>query len=305
MSRLIGLIFLALCLGLAQAQLCLPELQNGLSPEELAQAASGLEAAQYLKQAVELLEPSLPQRTSLPFWFSLDQSSAAYPLASWLAERDLLSPHWQPESLSPEAWQDMLRLFGDWYELPALANVSDLSRAGIIQSLSKVISAVAPRLKPVALVAGATTNRNQVAFWAVIRSDSIYPRLIVYRPAETPVDLSEGTKAALPLLETCAMKLSNYIFAQEDVAKNLFLANHNGHMYIVAASPLSVSGFKEVARGAEADVLTFRSPETEGLSSYAAVFAGGRVTPATIARLLPRVRTNMNPKQVLDFILGL
>ena len=295
----------ALALGLAQAQLCLSELQNGLAAEELAQMATGFEAAQYLKQAVDLLEPALPANSSLPEWFKLEPGSADYELASWLAERDLLAEAWQADTLSPEVWQEMLGRFQSWYELSGVAGESDLSRAGLIDALSKIISAVAPNLKPVALVASSSANRNQVAFWAVIRNDSIYPRLIVYRPAETPVDLSEGTKSALPLLETCAMKLSNYIFAREDVARNLFLSNHNGQMYMVASSPISLSGYKEIASGSEADVLTFRSPETEGLSSYAAVFAGNRVGPTTIARLLPRVRTNMNPKQVIDFVLGL
>lgn len=305
MRRLFGFVLLALCLGFAQAQLCLSELENGLSGEELAQTATGLEAAQYLKQAVDLLEPALPQRMTLPFWFSLDANSPEYGLASWLAERDLLAESWQADSLSPEAWQEMLSRFSSWYDLPISVESGDLSRGGIIRALSAIISQVAPDLKPVALVAASSANRNQIAFWAVIRNDSVYPRLIVYRPAETPVDLSDGTRNVLPLLETCAMKLSNYIFAQEDVARNLFLSNHNGQMYIVAASPVLAQEVKEIARGSEADVLTFHASETDGLSNYAAVFAGNRVGPTTIARLLPRVRTNMNPKEVLDFVLGL
>ncbi len=299
------MIIISLCLSLAQAQLCLSELEKGLSPEDLAKTATGLEAAQYLKQAVDLLEPALPQRNALPSWFAIDSTNPTYDLTSWLAERDLFSSDWQADNLSPEVWQEMLSRFRSWYDLPGLAISDDLSREGIVQSLSDIISAVVPGLKPVALVASSSANGNHVAFWAVIRNDSIFPRLIVYRPADTPVDLSEGTKAALPLLETCAMKLSNYIFAQEDVAKNLFLSNHNGQMYIVAASPKAISGYKEIASGTEADVLTFRSPETDGLSNYAAVFAGNRVGPTTLVRLLPRVRTNMNPKQVIDFVLGL
>lgn len=288
----------------SQAQTCLAELQQGLSEEYLTQEVTGFEAAQYLKATVDLLEPSLPQFVSVPDWFSLRSDAAEYELAKWLAERGLLVPEWQADSISSDVWEALLRNLEDWYGVQAASPVADLSHKAVTEALSATIDRVAPTLTPVALVASSAQNNKQVAFWAIIRNDSIYPRLIVYKPSSEPTGLDEGTKTVLPLLETCATKLKHFLFASEDVARGLFLSNHNGEMYVAASTPQNALSFRLVESGQEANYLTYQHPDTETLEHYAAVFTGDRIAATAVLRLLPRVRTNMNPKQVLEFVLG-
>jgi hypothetical protein len=297
------LFVLALCFIVgAQAQTCLSELQTNLTQEQLKQTATGLEAAQYLKQAAELLEPSLPQTTALPSWFAVPSDAPEYSVAKWLAQRDLLVPEWQADSLSLEVWQALLTKLAAWYQVKIAA--TDITNEAITLSLGQLIDQVVPTLTPVALIASAEQNAREVAFWAVIRNDSRYPRLIVYRPAVDTVSLADGAKSALALLETCAMPLKNFLFASETVARGLFLANHNGQMYLVGSSPEPLMTYEPVASGLEADYLTYKNAATENFKSFSVVFSGERVAATTLLRLLPRVRTNMNPKQVLDFVLG-
>jgi len=301
MQRLFFVLLFLTGFGLAQS--CLTELQTNLSENDLSETVTGLEAAVYLKQAVSLLEPALPQTTNLPDWFGLDASSDAYPVAKWLAERNLLSPEWQAESLEAPVWQAMLNSLAGWYDTQQVFS-GDLNHQNVTLSLSQLITSIKPNLNPVGVIASAESNNKEVAFWAVIRNDSIYPRLIVYKPHETTVDLNQGVKSALGYLESCAMSVNHYLFAQENVAKNLFLSNLNGEMYIVATEPSLNSTVTRIAEGLETDFLTFQNAETSNLNSYAAVFAGDRIAPTTLMRLLPRIRTNMNPKQILEFALG-
>lgn len=301
MQRLFFVLLFLTSFGLAQS--CLTELQTNLSENDLSQTVTGLEAAVYLKQAVSLLEPALPQTTNLPDWFNVDVNSNAYPVAKWLAERNLLSPDWQADSLDTAVWQAMLNSLAGWYDTQQSFS-GDLNHQNVTLSLSQLITNVKPNLNPVGVIASAESNNKEVAFWAVIRNDSIYPRLIVYKPNETTVDLNQGVKSALGYLESCAMTVNHYLFAQENVAKNLFLSNLNGEMYIVATEPSLNSSVTRIAEGLETDFLTFQSAETSNLNSYAAVFAGDRIAPTTLMRLLPRIRTNMNPKQILEFALG-
>ncbi len=282
------------------AQTCQTELQGELSGEALAAPASALQAAELFRRAVELLEPALPQlqtAESLP----LAPGEEGYETVRYLAERGLLPLAWQPGALTIEVWEAMLRGLWSWYRAAPLAPSSELTVSSLIDDLSLLIERVAPDLRPVALVASESAERERVAFWAVIRNRSVYPRLIVSRPLEG-VTLQAGVVSVLPLLSSCVQPLTNYVYAPAETARRLFLANNQAQMYLVASSPGEMQGVQLVPEGEEADYLAFRSSELDGLDAYAAVFDGPRASPAALLRLLPQVRTNMNPRELLQLL---
>ena len=159
-------------------------------------------------------------------------------------------------------------------------------------------------MNPVALIASKENDRSQLAFSAVVRNDSVYPRLIVYRPGQENVDLHNDVDKVLAFLSNCVYSISDYIFAPEQTAKKLFLANNDGRMLMASTFPVRPEELTYVPQGEETDYLTFVSPELEPFSIYAALFEGSGVSPFAITRLLASVRTNMNPKEVLDFVMG-
>lgn len=287
---------LLLSLSLALGQLCLDELHGVLAGQELSEPARGLEAAQLVARAVELLEPNLP-----PLRYLSPAPEAALTSAHFLAERELLPDDWQPHSLTLEVWQEMLARLAGWYRLSPPAATS-LARAALIADLAALIGEISPRLRPVALIATAQRNRQAVAFWGVIRNDAIYPRLIVYRPPEGQ-PLAEGPiRSLLPQLSTCAQPLRHYVHAPEDTARRLFANHADGQMVIVSTAPPITEGLIVVPSGAESDYLTFNALALAPYSSYAAVFAGASANPLLVTRLLPQVRTNLNPRELLGLL---
>ena len=300
-------LFIGVCLllaPLAWGQACYDDLRGDLSDEQLSRSATGLEAAQLLKRAVDLLEPALPQLVNLPDTFNLAPEDEGYAEARFLAQRDLLPADWRADSLAPETWDSMVSAVGGWYGYDGFPAIQELSVGGLLNTLSTLISAVSPGLNPVALVATNPADRTLVDFWAVIRNTSVFPRLIVMRPPGAEVALSDGVAAALPYLGNCAFTTDNFIHAPSETAKRLFLANvSESRMYVGGTSPEGLPGFTEVPSGEESAYLTFTAEAVAPYEQYAAVFDGPNVGPATLLRLLPQVRTNMKPRQVLELVL--
>jgi hypothetical protein len=293
------LVFLCLLLPFSLAQICATELRGDLSDEALQETATGGDAVVFMQRAMQLLEPALPKLAYLPDDFAyLDNEAAVY-----VGTRGLLPAIWEPDTLTPDVWQQLVQGLASWYDLePQLSN--DLTNANLIATLDDLITRASATLRPVALVASSQEDKSKVAFWAVIRNDSVYPRMIVYRPDNDSVGLEDGVATILPLLSTCAMPLENYIFASEDTARRLFLANNTGTMYMAATQPETSADPNIVPTGEETEYFTFRTSALEGYSAFAALFEGSGVGPMTIMRLLPQVRTNMNPAQVVKFVLG-
>lgn len=294
--------FLAIVLLLGTfslAQTCATELRGELSDEALQETATGGDAVVFMQRAMQLLEPALPKLAYLPNDFAyLDNEPAVY-----VGTRGLLPAIWEPDTLTLEVWERLVGGLATWYDLePTISE--DLTRANLIATLDDLISRAAATLRPVALVASSQEDESKVAFWAVIRNDSIYPRIVVYRPSEDKVGLENGVTEVLPLLSTCAVSLENYIFASEETARRLFLANNTATMYVAATQPETLADPDIVPTGEETDYFTFRTSALEGYSAFAALFEGSNVGPMTIVRLLPQVRTNMNPAQVVKFVLG-
>jgi hypothetical protein len=294
--------FLALIMFLGAfsfAQTCATELRGDLTDEALQEAATGTDAVTFMQRAMQLLEPALPKLAYLPNDFAyLDNEAAVY-----VGTRGLLPALWEPDTLTFDVWQRLVQGLAAWYDLEPQLN-DDLTKANLIATLDDLISRASATLRPVALVASSQEDKSKVAFWAVIRNDSIYPRMIVYRPNGSSVGLERGVADVLPLLSTCAMYLENYIFASEETARRLFLANNTATMYVAATQPETSADVNVVPLGEEQDYFTFRTSELEGYSAFAALFEGSGVGPMTIMRILPQVRTNMNPAQVVKFVLG-
>jgi hypothetical protein len=281
------------------AQTCTNELRGDLTDEALLEPATGTDAVVFMQRAMRLLEPALPKLAYLPSDFAyLDNEAAVY-----VGTRGLLPAFWEPDVLTPETWQDLAQGLANWYDLEVEVT-TDLTKGNLIAALADLIDRASTTLRPVALVASAQDDKNKVAFWAIIRNDSIYPRVIVYRPSQESIGLQDGITNALPLLGNCAMTLENYIYAPENTARDLFIANNTARMYVAATQPETSSDPELVPAGEETEYLTFETSALEGYSAFAALFEGSGVGPMTVMRLLPRVRTNMNPAQVVKFVLG-
>ena len=289
--------------SLAFAQTCYPELRGALTDEELGQVASGAEAAHLLKKAVDLLEPVLPPLVTSPGTFTLQAGTESFEDADFLAQRGLLPETWQADVLTQDVWQEMVDALAAWYDLAPFALGTDLTRATLLDTLSRLISAAVPHLNAVALVATDPANRDAVAFWAVIRNTSVYPRLVVLRPPSADTSVAGGVDSVLPLLEACALPLDNFVFASAATAQKLFLATNRARMYVASTAPESDLGFLAVPPGEETDYLTFESPALAPYTSFAALFDGPSIGPGALLRLLPQVRTNMNPRELLRLVL--
>jgi hypothetical protein len=293
------LIITSVVLSFGYAQTCVSELRGDLSDESLLEPATGADAVVFMERAMKLLEPAMPKLAYLPSDFAyLDNEAAVY-----VGTRALLPALWEPEVLTPEVWQELVQGLANWYDLTA-TTTPDLTKGSLIAALGDLVTRAAATLRPVALVASAQDDDTKVAFWAIIRNDSVYPRIIVYRPNEAGVGLQEGIAGALPLLGNCALSLENYIYAPEETARSLFLSNNTAKMYVAATQPETSNDPEVVTTGEEISYLTFNTPALEGYSAFAALFEGSGVGPMTVMRLLPQVRTNMNPAQVVKFVLG-
>ena len=290
--------------GFAFAQPCYTELRGELTDEQLAQSATGLDAARLLKRAVDFLEPVLPQLVNTPDTFPLAYGDEGFAEAQYLAQRGVLPPTWQAGELSLGTWQEMVSEVAAWYDLDPFTVAPELSYGALLETLSNLIGSVRPLLRPVALIATDPANRDAVAFWAIIRNNSVFPRLIVVRPPAEGVALDGGLRGALPLLGSCALELENFIYAPSDTAQRLFMTNtERSRMYVASTAPARDDGFTTVPSGEETGYLTFRAEDLSPYEMFAAVFEGPSVGPATLMRLLPQVRTNMNPREVLQFVL--
>lgn len=307
--RLLFILTSLLAFNFALSQACYSELRSALADEGsgqiegLGQIATGAEAARLLRAAVDLLEPVLPPLVPPPATFTLRPGDEGFEDADFLAQRSLLPAAWQAATLTPDVWREMVDALAAWYGLDAFQPGPELTRATLLETLSNLVAAASARQKPVALIATDPTDRNTVAFWGVIRSDSVYPRLVAHRPPDTATPLAGGVAAALPLLETCAQRLDNFIFASATTAQKLFLATNQARMYVASTAPASDLSFLPVPAGEETDYLTFKSAVLAPYSTFAALFDGPSIGPAALLRLLPQVRTNMNPREVLRLVL--
>ena len=299
LATLISLILIAP----VAAQRCLDELHAGLDHDTLKQRATGQDAARLLARAVHLLEPALPQleaANDLP----VDEEHAAYTAARFLAERKLLPSGWHAGEIEPEVWQEMLARLAEWYELePDTGRASELSVADAALELSELIGRVNAALQPVAFVASHPSDRERIGFWAVVRNDSVYPRMIIVRPPEPDqLTLHRGVEQVLGPLGTCAAAVDKYVYAPAETATRLFLAHNDSRMVVVESDAPAFDQLYYVPQGEETEHLAFEAEELEGADRYAAVFVGPPLGIAAGLRIIPQLRTNMGPREILAFL---
>lgn len=303
LTRFLTVLFIGLSLGIGFSQQCLSELQADLSPDELSDPATGRDAAVFLERAVNLLEPVLPPlatASDLP----VAADDADYDTVRFLAERRLLPANWNADTLAPETWTEMTSSVASWYTLGPAEEVAAVPTKGqLLDDLSSLIAQAAPQLEPVALLAF-DPQGGGVNFWAIIRNGGVYPRMIVQRPPEEVVDVRGDTAQVLSLLGNCAYTLDNYVSAPAETAQRLFLANSNAEMIVAQADPPTQEGLIYVPAGEEADYLRFSSPATESYDQYAALFVGPSIGVPALLRIIPQLRTNMNPREIIAFVQG-
>lgn len=305
--RILVLLFFALlALGsaLGAEPRCLPELTEGASASALLAPASAEDAAYLLRRATELLEPALPVLRGAPDTGGLVPGEPGFDDVLYLASRTLLPPSWQPGALDGALWADMLASLAALYQVAPPTPSSDAPSFGeAAGDLATLIGRVAPTLEPVALIALSDSDASRIGFLAVIRNDSIYPRLIVMRPPEAPFDLRRGVAPVLPMLETCAMTLNKFISARESTASRLYLANSAAQMVVVDIGVSSQFAPHWVAQGEEVDYLRLSHPFTETLERFSVVFLGPSPAITTVLRIIPQLRTNMGPREIVRFVL--
>ena len=305
-NKVVIVLYLVVVVGLvssAWASRCLVELQGDWTTEALSETASSRDAARLVERAVHLLEPALPvlaRAGEIPL-------AAGDPDAEtlrFLSERRLLPPGWTDGPLTLELWREMLGRLADWYGQPhGSTERGPLTLTDALVDLSRLIERVAPTLRPVALVASDPADRDRVAFWATVRNDTVYPRMIVSRPPDAgEVTLRRGVEPILGDLSTCAMPVRKFVFAPADTALMLFLSHSEARMAVVQTDSPDFAGVYYVPQGEERDHFAFQAPELEEAERYAAVFVGPSVGVTTVLRIIPQLRTNMGPREIIEFV---
>lgn len=297
----LALMPLALLGGAALAQRCGGELAAALERSTTPEHVSGVEGVAVVRAAVELLEPALP-RMRLGSPSGVARGEPGFDDALFLHERNLLPEGWRPDTLARPVWQEIARRLLAWYGLDPLVVVDPASEAAFLGDVSRVLEVAAAAVRPAAIVAFDPDDRNSVAFWALMWNWTVFPRLIVYRPA-ADVSLADGVAAVLPHLGSCALQPTSYLTAPEATATRLFRNANASEMVIVGGEPNVEQRWPyRVDAGGELSVFAFEHPEVADLELYSVVFVGSRVNPATLLRLLPQVRTNLSPRALLRYL---
>lgn len=279
------------------------------------QVASGLDAAGLLRRAVDLAEPALPRLVTVTDRaVPVDAGEFGFEDARFLAERNLLPVAWNPDALEPGVWSDMLNRFTAWYGLPPVAHDEPVSDADLLADLASTLERVSGVVRPVALFADLADGAGH-AFRGVIWNWSVYPRLLVFRP-DSEHAFEGSPMQSMAALENCVRRIRHYFAAPVTTAQRLFLANNRAQMVIVAGEPTADASEAEasdegvspddwpvwVDSGDELAAFTFRHPSTADLAAYSAVFAGPSIGLGALARLLPRIRTNVSPFELRRYL---
>lgn len=299
MRRVAVLLAALTCLSSALAQVCSSELRGALLNLELDRPASGIDAAEVLKRAVDLVEPALPVLRSggtVP----LPADHAAYGAVRFLQQRKLLPSDWDPGPLDGATWDAMLAAFLDWYGLRGQLPGEPATAGELVNDMARVLERVAATIRPAALLASDPADGNRITFWAIIWNWTVYPRLLVVRP-DASVELGNDPRAVLPSLGNCAVRVTHFVTAPQETAKRLFLTHNDSRMYIVASLPERDGAWPlAIEPATELEAFSFALPDLAGVRVYAAVFDGPDVGIGTILGLMTRVRTNMSPMSFLS-----
>lgn len=302
MTRRGGLVLLCVLVGsLAFASVCEAELRDSLAGWDEAGVATGLDAARVLERAVTLVEPALP-RLAVVGDLPIDPGHAALDTVRYLAERRLLPPDWDPDTISAEAWSAMLSRFLAWYGLAPFEAEPPRTDGDLVVDGARALASVSAAIRPAAVLATEPTRDAGLAFRGVIMNWTVYPRLVVFRPG-ADTERSVDTAKAIASLETCARRIHHYFSAPEATAIQLFLANNRARMIVVGSAPSSSRSWPYwVESGDEVGVFTFDDPRIADVDAYSVVFDGPAIGLAALVRLLPGIRTNVSPLGLRQYL---
>jgi hypothetical protein len=290
---MVGLLLLA---SAAAAQVCEAELRQALPG---AGATPGQVAAALLARAVQLVEPALP--ASRGGTGPVAEAGRAADAVTYLHRRRLLPPDWTPEGHTPEAWAAMLARFTEPYRVAAPAAAA-VDPAGMLREAALALEAVAAAVRPLPVFA--VDASGQVTFFAVIWNWTPYPRLLVFRPRDGArlADAPESRDAAPPVLEamgTCALRFDLFVYADEEVALRLFVAQGASTLRLLGTEPATPGLPRPFGSDEVVDVITFRSPALAGIDVASVAIDGPSPGIGDILYVLVRVRTNAGLDQAL------
>lgn len=284
-----------------QAQ-CFSELRAGASPEELAAEASLDDALILFERVVRLVEPALPPLIHNPNYdllTGLEPNSAAYDSGVYLIQRGLLPSNFSSSNFTAATWRDMKNKLLAWYDLPALGLTALGSSEKLIQELASLSQQVGAQLEPVLIVASEDRRADTLSFLSLMHLQSPYPRLIILPPLEN-IDISNRIQTLFPLVSTCVFNIENYVYAPQATATRLFFSNTEAESYIVSSEPHNVAPLA-IPIGQEIHYFQFNIPELAGVERFSVVFAGSNVDAMTVVRMLPQLRTNLGPRDIMRF----
>lgn len=294
-------LFLLLVTALGITQRCEEELKANLSSEMLLETATGRTAARVFKQAIELLEPAMPPliNTSVNV---LSTEDPDYPILKFLADREALPAGWSEGVLEQHIWRQMLLKIVQWYDIPPISLSSKtISNQQLIDNLSMLIDSASQTKNPVVLAGIDNPQENKISFIAILTNDPPFPRLMVVKPPES-IDISSSFQNIFPYISNCAQELSNYVYGPSEASRKIFLTHNNSVMYIFPTSSTDFENWLEVPQGEEISYLEFKHPQLVGVELYTTLFNGAGPGVMTIMQIIPQLRTNMLPKEILKFI---
>jgi hypothetical protein len=276
--------------SLATAQVCTAELQQALPG---AGATPGQVAAALLARAVQLIEPALPPQRggSGP----IEGAGAAADAVTFLHQRRLLPDGWSPDGHTPAAWSAMLTRFVAPYRETAPPATGADTRA-MLREAALALEVVADAVRPLPVFAVDADGR--VTFFAVIWNWTPFPRLLVFRPREA-ARLAEAGKshdAASPVLEAmgnCALRFEHFVYANEAVAMQLFVAQGTSTLLMMGSDPALDALPRSFPPDEVIEVLTFRSPVMDGVDVASVSIEGPAPGFGAVLQVLLQVRTNV------------
>jgi hypothetical protein len=289
MRRLVFLVLLAIA-SIANAQVCTAELQQALPG---AGSTPGQVAAALLARAVQLIEPAMPPQRggSGP----IEGAGAAADAVTFLHQRRLLPDGWSPDGHTPAAWSTMLTRFVAPYRESAPPATGDDTRA-MLREAALALEVVADAVRPLPVFAVDADGR--VTFFAVIWNWTPFPRLLIFRPSEAArlAEAGKSREAAFAVLEAmgnCALRFEHFVYANEAVAMQLFVAQGTSTLLMMGSDPALDALPRSFPPDEVIEVLTFRSPVMDGVDVASVSIEGPAPGFGAVLQVLLQVRTNV------------
>ncbi len=265
--------------------------QPSICGDEFAEAASSTDgtpahvATAVARVAFAALEPAFPQRRAPREWNDAN--------ATWLDRRGWLPGGWSETELTPDAWTELLAGLQRPYGVDPRGTSGATDPATLTDEAAVALQAGVDATRPLALIGTKPGDREDVSFTAVLWNWTPFPRLLLFRPGDASVTISDDGRPgeALARLGTCAWRPGAWMIAGEDAIADYYFGNVDSGIRIVATDR-SVER-RDVPRGDERSVLRFVWDGLGNAEVAAVEFTGPGPGVSQIASLLTKVRTNL------------